>query len=258
MSASPTITVNNMTLAHSVIGEGFPVLMLHGWGANRTLVTPLADKLALQGFQCFVPDLPAFGDSPEPPTAWTVFDYATCVLGYMKQLQLERVHLFGHSFGGRLSLILAADHPHLISKVVLADSAGIRPKTPFSIQFRTRLYKGVRNALDTVGLKPLSEQLRSAYNQRYGSADFNAVSGVMRQTFINVINQDLLSYAARIPHPTLLFWGDQDQDTPLWMGQTFEKTIPDAALIVHQGAGHYSYLDRLSETAHVMGHFFKN
>jgi pimeloyl-ACP methyl ester carboxylesterase len=52
-------------------------------------------------------------------------------------------------------------------------------------------------------------------------------------------------------------WGDQDQDTPLWQGQLLEKTIPDAGLVVWEGAGHYSYLDRLPDTVRVIDHFFK-
>jgi pimeloyl-ACP methyl ester carboxylesterase len=73
-----------------------------------------------------------------------------------------------------------------------------------------------------------------------------------------VVNEDLLPYAARVTVPTLLFWGDQDKDTPLWQGELLEKTIPDAGLIVHKGAGHYSYLDRLADTVRVMDYFFKS
>lgn len=79
----------------------------------------------------------------------------------------------------------------------------------------------------------------------------------MRETFVKVVNQDLLPHAARVQAPTLLFWGDQDEDTPLWMGQTLEKTMPDAGLIVLEGAGHYSYLERLGEFVRVVDHFFK-
>jgi pimeloyl-ACP methyl ester carboxylesterase len=79
----------------------------------------------------------------------------------------------------------------------------------------------------------------------------------MRETFVKVVNEDLLPYAARVQPATLLFWGDQDQDTPLWQGQLLEKTIPDAGLVVWEGAGHYSYLDRLADTVRVIDHFFK-
>ena len=79
----------------------------------------------------------------------------------------------------------------------------------------------------------------------------------MRETFVKVVNEDLLPYAARVQPSTLLLWGDQDQDTPLSQGQLLEKTIPDAGLVVWEGAGHYSYLDRLPDTVRVIDHFFK-
>ena len=79
----------------------------------------------------------------------------------------------------------------------------------------------------------------------------------MRETFVKVVNEDLLPFAARVKPSTLLFWGDQDEDTPLAQGQLLEKTIPDAGLVVWEGAGHYSYLERAADTAQVMDHFFK-
>ena len=57
--------------------------------------------------------------------------------------------------------------------------------------------------------------------------------------------------------PTLLFWGDQDMDTPLSQGKLLEQLIPDAGLVIWEGAGHYSYLERLADTARVMDHFLK-
>ncbi|MFQ3645769.1 MAG: alpha/beta hydrolase [Anaerolineae bacterium] len=236
-------------------GDGPAVLMLHGWGASAALVWPLAAKLAERGLRAHVVDLPGFGHTLAPTNAWSVFDYATWALHIMDALDIPTAHLFGHSFGGRLALILAAEHPQRFKRVVLANSAGLRPRLPLTTQLRTHAYKGIRSALVAVGARVLAEQLRQRYNARYGSSDFNAASGIMRETFIRVINQDLSQYAARVLQPTLLFWGDQDTDTPLWMGQTLEKLMPDAALIVHKGAGHYSYLDRLAETAHIMSHF---
>jgi pimeloyl-ACP methyl ester carboxylesterase len=253
-----TITINGIEIAERVEGEGSPVLLLHGWGANIGLVWPLAEALIRHGYRCYALDMPGFGKSPEPPQAWTVYDYAKLVVAYMDAHQLENVYLFGHSFGGRLALILGAEHSARIKKMALSDAAGIRPKTEFWPSFRLKSYKAIRDVMNKIGLKSLSETLRAAYNKRYGSADYQAVSGVMRQTMVNVVNEDLLSYAARVKSPTLLFWGSKDEDTPLWMGQTLEKTIPDAGLIVHEGAGHYAYLGRLAETVRVMDFFFRN
>ncbi|MDX2140052.1 MAG: alpha/beta hydrolase [Chloroflexota bacterium] len=260
MSAPTTprtfLTVDGLQVAHAVFGDdGAPVLALHGWGASVDLIAPLASRLANKGLRVYAPDLPGFGQTPPPPSAWGVLDYANFVLRYLDANELEKVHLFGHSFGGRLSLILGAEHAARIHKIVLADSAGVPPRRDPLADARLRLYKGVRDGLKGVGLSGLSEQLRGWYNQQYGSADFKS-AGVLRDTFVKVVNENLLPYAARISAPTLLIWGEDDQDTPLWQGQQLEKTIPDAGLVVYENAGHYSYLDKLPEVIRTLEYFY--
>lgn len=258
--SQPTIThtsIQGFQTAEAIIGQGKPIVMLHGWGANLGLVTPLAEKLATLGYQCFVPDMPGFGQTAPPPASWSVHDYAKWVMAYLDAHQLETLYLFGHSFGGRLGLILGAECGERIIKMALADAAGIRPKPSSSGQMRLKTYRFALNTLQTVGLKPQAEQLRNWYSERYGSADYKAAKGVMRETFVKVVNEDLLPFAARVKPSTLLFWGDQDADTPLAQGQLLEKTIPDAGLVVWEGAGHYSYLERVADTARVMDHFFR-
>ena len=252
-----TISLNTTKVAEHIVGDGEPILFLHGWGANIGLVLPLAERLGKLGYRCYMLDLPGFGESDDPPQAWTIYDYTKFVLDYLDHHELESVLLFGHSFGGRLGLILGSEHSHRIRKMALSDSAGIKPKTPFGTNLRLNSYKIIRDGLYKVGLKSLADTLRNQYNQRYGSSDFQQVSGVMRQTFINVVNEDLLYLASQVKASTLLFWGDKDEDTPLWMGEKLEQEIPDAGLIVHKGAGHYAYLEKADETARVMDYFFK-
>lgn len=233
------------------------VLLLHGWGVSFDLLLPLAERLAPRGYRVYAPDLPGFGRSDLPPAAWSVHDYAAFVLAYLDTHRLARVYLFGHSFGGRLGLILGAEHPERLVKLALADSAGVKPPSSASNDARLKTYKIVRDSLYKAGLTSLADELRTWYNARYGSADYKNAQGVMRETFVRVVNEDLLPYAARVTVPTLLLWGEADQDTPLWQGQLLEKTIPDAGLVTFPGAGHYSYLDRLGETVHVVDYFFK-
>jgi pimeloyl-ACP methyl ester carboxylesterase len=251
------IQINGIEIAERVEGEGEALLLLHGWGANIGLVWPLAEAMIKLGYRCYALDMPGFGKSPEPPQAWTIYDYAKLITAYLDTHQLDKVYLFGHSFGGRLGLILGAEDKR-IKKMALSDAAGIREKEALWPALRLKSYKAIRDGMVKIGLKRLSETLRTAYNKHYGSADYQAVSGIMRQTMVNVINEDLLHYAARVQPSTILFWGSKDEDTPLWMGQTLEKTIPDAGLIVHEGAGHYAYLERLVDTVRVMDYFFRN
>lgn len=249
-------TAQGIQTAEATLGEGKPVVMLHGWGANLSLVTPLAEKLAPLGYRCYVPDMPGFGQTPAPDEGWTVHEYVKWVISYLDAHELDKIYLFGHSFGGRLGLVLGAEHSDRIIKMVLADAAGVRGTQSTSGQWRLKSYRLALNTLKTVGLKPQAEQLRNWYSERYGSADYKAAKGIMRETFVKVVNEDLLPFAARVKPSTLLFWGDQDDDTPLAQGQLLEKTIPDAGLVVWEGAGHYSYLERSADTARVIDHFF--
>lgn len=259
MSAIPLtqITLDNMCINQAIAGEGQPIVLLHGWGANVALVWPLAEALIRRGYRCYALDLPGFGDSDEPPQPWSVFDYANFVIQYLDYHKPDQIYLFGHSFGGRLGLILGAEYASRIKKMVLSDAAGIRARSPLWPTIRLNTYKAIRTTLNTIGLKSLAENLRQRYNRRYGSSDFQAASGIMRETLIKVLNQDLLDYVARVQVSTLLFWGENDTDTPLWMGKKLEQTIPDAGLVILKSAGHYAYLDNLAETARVMDYFFR-
>lgn len=253
-----TVTINGLSINQAIICAGKPLLMLHGWGANISLLSPLAKRLAPLGYQIYMLDLPGFGATPPASEAWSVHDYVKLVIAYMDFHYLEKAYLFGHSFGGRLSLVLGAEQADRIIKMALADSAGVRSKPSASGQLRLKSYRLALNTLKSTGLSKQADHLREWYTNRYGSADYRAAQGIMRETFVKVVNEDLLPYAARIKVPTLLFWGDQDADTPLWQGQLLEKTIPDAGLVIHQGAGHYSYLEKSADTARVMDYFFKN
>ncbi|PJF40429.1 MAG: alpha/beta hydrolase [Chloroflexi bacterium] len=249
--------IHNVDTHFVIIGEGQPVLVLHGWGANIDLMLPLADGLAARGFRVYIPDLPGFGKSELPPGTWSIHDYVTHIREFMSYHHLESIHLVGHSFGGRISLVLGAEQPQLINKMVLIDSAGVRPQASLQARFRLHSYKAVQKSLRAAHLTHIADNLRSWYVERYGSSDYKN-AGQLRETFVNIINEDLVPYAAQIKAPTLLLWGANDEDTPLWQGQLLEDTIPDAGLVVFENAGHYSYLDNLHDTIKILTHFFKN
>lgn len=262
MTAAQTIEVQGIPLAYSENAPrggaaATPVLALHGWGASRQLMTPVAERLAPLGHAVYALDLPGFGETPAPPVAWGVGDYAQFVMDTLDAFAIPQAHLIGHSFGGRISLVLAAAWPARVEKLVLADSAGVPPRRSQAASLRLNTYKAARSTLEAVGAKGTAQRLRAWYNGRYGSADYQQTTGVMRETFVRVVNQDLRPDAARIQCPALLFWGDGDEDTPLWQGRILEQLIPDAGLVLLAGAGHYSYLDRLDEFIRVTDYFFK-
>jgi pimeloyl-ACP methyl ester carboxylesterase len=247
--------IDGLTVGVQVVGQGQPVLLLHGWGANRQAMLPIAERLAAQGFECHCLDFPGFGQSQTPAQAWDVERYARFIVAYLESAGLEQVHLIGHSFGGRVSIVLGADFPERVQKLVLTDSAGVKP-TPTG---RLRLYYASRRVIFALLKLPLLSRfeppVRERLRQRYGSADYKA-AGPLTETFKRVVNQDLLSHARRIQAPTLLIWGDQDQDTPLKDAKLLETVIKDAGLVVFEGAGHYAYLERPADFARIVAYFF--
>ena len=232
--------------------------MVHGWGANLELMRPLAQLLERYDYRLHMLDLPGFGESAEPPVPFSIFDYATFCVAYLEFHGLEQVLYFGHSLGGRIGLILGSDHSDRVKSMVLSNSAGIKGKQSVSSQLRLRLYQTVRNSLNRFGAVAIAGDLSQRYNKRYGSPDFQSSTAVMRKTLVNVVDQDLLANARRVSVPTVLIWGDADTETPLWMGKKLEKAIPDAALIVHKGAGHYAYLDNAQKTASIMNALYSS
>jgi len=252
------IIVSGIEIRELIVGQGEPVLLVHGWGAHTGLLQPLVSRLSRYSYRLYLFDLPGFGESAEPKKPLSIFDYAGFCGDYMDYHQLPWVNYFGHSLGGRIGLVLASDGSQRIRKMVLSNSAGIQTRPALPSRFRLHLYKSVRDSLRHIGAAPLAARLAQLYTRRYGSDDFQQASPVMRQTLVKIINQDLLEQARRVSVPTLLVWGDQDQETPLWMGRKLESAMPDAALVVYEGAGHYAYLDFPDRTASIIDALFRS
>jgi len=252
------VVINGIRINEAVVGDGSPILMVHGWGASIELLAPLSLRLSRLGYRCHQMDLPGFGKSDEPTEPYTIFDYATFCLAYLDYQGLDSVNFFGHSLGGRIGLILGSDHSERMRKLVLSNSAGIKLEAALQTRLRLSAYKSLRRGLENIGAKPAADRLRNNYNRRFGSEDYQKASPVLRQTLINVVNQDLLDQAKRVSVPVILIWGDEDRETPLWMGRKLEAAIPDAALILHEGAGHYAYLDFPDKTAGIMDALYRS
>ncbi len=226
-----------------VRGAGLPLLLLHGWGVSGELFVPILDALQ-PGRELIVPDVPGFGGTPEPDVPWSAHEYAAWCFALLQRLGIERCDVIGHSNGGRIGIVMAASHPERIRRLVLTGSAGIRPRRTVRDTVRVRSYKALR-AVERTGALPGA--LRRGAGRRAdmrGSVDYRAASGTMRGTLVRLVNEDLRSLLPEVRVPTLLIWGEQDTETPLADGRLMERLIPDAGLVVFEGAGHYAYLEQ--------------
>ena len=107
---------------------------------------------------------------------------------------------------------------------------------------RQRVFKMGKAVLNLPPVKAAFPDALDRFRAHFGSADYNAATGFLRDTMVKVINEDLQPYLKNIARPTLLIWGDQDTATPMRDAHIMEKEIPDAGLVVVKNAGHFSFL----------------
>ncbi|MEZ5582434.1 MAG: alpha/beta hydrolase [Candidatus Competibacteraceae bacterium] len=206
-----------------------PLLILHGWGQDVEAMRPLGERLAWHR-EVHLVDLPGFGESPWSGEDWDTRDYARCVLAYLNRAGITQVDLLGHSFGGRIGLRIASEWPERLRRLVLMNAAGLpRQRT---LRQRLRVW-----AIRTLGrgfrLLPAawSQPLLNWHRRRYGSRDYQN-AGVLRGTFVKVVNEDQTANATRIKAPTLVLWGARDQETPVEMAHRSGRLIPHAEVVV--------------------------
>ena len=237
------INIKNLSINYIQYGEGNDIVLLHGWGQNIEMMRPIGDNFQNR-FRITILDFPGFGESEEPKEAWTIDDYELMLEEFLKKVNVKKPIVIGHSFGGRVAIRYSARNP--ISKLVLFGSPCIRIQEELSLGVK------ILKKLKTLpGLNGLGEYMKKFI----GSRDYKAASPIMRQTLVNVVNEDLSKFAREIEEPTLLIWGTNDTEAPLNEAKELEKIMVDAALITLPGT-HYAYLENLPRVVTILDNFF--
>ena len=224
--------MNYKGLNYTKKGLGKPILLLHGWGASIEVWHKVMQEFS-QDYCVYAVDLYGFGKSSEPIDNATIYDYTKIVDEFITSVIGEPVILVGHSFGGRVGLILG--NSLNVRALILVDSAGLKPRFSLKKYIKIRQYKRLKQKV-SLG-KADKEQL-----QKFGSQDYKALSSRMKQVFVNVVNEDLEKYSKIINKPTLLLWGREDKETPVYMAKKLKRNIKKAKLVLLNG-GHYCFLD---------------
>jgi pimeloyl-ACP methyl ester carboxylesterase len=225
-------------------------VFLHGWGGALSAFKGTFEALKRHAHVVNL-ELPGFGQSPPPARPWGITDYARLVRGFIGAVcGGGAVTLIGHSFGGRIALILAATCPDIVEKAVLIDCAGLKPRRGLRYVCRR-----LRYACAKISVKL---RLRGADGLNgYGSADYRVLTGVMRATFVRVIGFHLPLYARAVTQPTLLIWGGRDRDTPPYMARKLRRLIPNSRLKIFPYAGHYAYIDEFKAVNRLIVEFIE-
>lgn len=213
------------------------ILILHGWGVGSDSWVETAVLLAQENCKVIVPDMPGFGKSKPPKTAWNVDDYVEWVKNFAEELRLDKFVLLGHSFGGQVAAKFAAVYPKKVDKLILCAAAVIRKPRLGSRQRLAKFLARGKVFLQHIpfGIYPV---LRKIVYRVSGTRDYSQLRGVMAQTFLNVVGESVLDSAKQIKIPALIVWGDRDSETPLEDAYKIKNTIVGSRLEIIKTAGH--------------------
>jgi pimeloyl-ACP methyl ester carboxylesterase len=248
------IKIKNWSINYEVIGEGEPVIMLHGWLTDLESMKPLTTNLE-KNFKIYLVDVVGFGKSDLPEEPLNSNDFAEFLKEFMEKLNIENPVLIGHSNGGRIIINAVGKGLVKAKKIVLIDSAGIKPKRPLKYYIKVGFYKTGKFFLNllpkTKGVKEFQERLRN----RVGSSDYKASPIVLKDTLKIIVNEDVKEILPNIKVPTLLIWGDLDTATPIGDAKIMEKLIPDCGLVEYPYGTHFSYLENIENCKLVLDSF---
>jgi pimeloyl-ACP methyl ester carboxylesterase len=233
------IVVDNVLLTYylhpsTISGETY--VFLHGWGSNSTLWFAAVGPVIQNRTALFL-DLPGFGKSQIPTQSWGLDEYVAEIADFFTKLNLKKVTLVGHSFGGAIAIKLAVNRPDLIAKLILVDSAGIRPKTVRKNMI-TGIAKIVKPLFQPEFMRPIKEKIYRCI----GAEDY--LDPRTREIYTKIISEDLTGELSRVKQQTFLIWGENDRSTPPADAEIMHRSIKNSTLAVIPGAGHFSFLDQ--------------
>lgn len=251
------ININDYNINYIDEGSGEAVLLLHGWGSDLKSFAALISLLKTK-YRVLAIDYPGFGESDKLKTSFSVDDYCDIVVEFLKKLNIDRVILVGHSYGGRIILKLnnRNDLPFIIEKNVLIDAAGIIDKKDIIVKIKIVIYKLFKKIFISLPVSSeKKDELVMKLRKKLGSSDYSIASKVMQETLVKSVNEDL-TYCLDNMKESLIIWGDRDTVTPVWMAKLMEERIKNSGLVVLKG-GHFSYIDDPNTFSRVMISYFK-
>ena len=234
-------TYDGIELGYYIEGQGDTVILLHGWGCDRN-IWKATSELLRNHFQVVAVDFAGFGLSAEPQSVWGVEEYTRSLEALVQELGIEHPTLIGHSFGGRVSVLYASRNK--VRSIILTDAAGVKPRRTLSYYRKVYTFKLMKHLLPLLIGSRKAQMLIEQRRSKAGSSDYNRATPMMRAILSKCVNEDLCHLMPRVTAPVLLFWGDKDTATPLRDAHTMQRLMPDAGLIVAQGAGHFAMLEQ--------------
>ncbi len=220
--------VKGVKVNYLVLGEGRPLLILHGWGSKSDNWRKAGGFLAKKGFKVIIPDLPGFGKSSSPSGVWNLDDYADFVKEFVKALKLENFYLLGHSFGGALAVKYSLRSS--VKKLFLVSAACFRKSS-----FRKKTLYVLAKTFKIFSFLLLK---KAFYRFIVRRSDYPYAKGTMKQIYLEVIKEDISNDLSLVQVPCVIIWGDKDKITPVVQAHLIKSKVKNSKIEILSGFGH--------------------
>ena len=236
--------INDININYIDYGEGKNELVfLHGWGQNIEMMKMLGDNFKKDN-RIIILDLPGFGDSEEPKSVFTLYDYVNILKELLENLKINNPILVGHSFGGKIALLYASMYK--VDKLVLFGSPFKKEIKKLSL--KTKILKKLKTV-------PGINKLEGFAKRHIGSTDYKSASDIMRQIMVEHVNLDITEEVKKIKCPTIIIWGTNDEAVRLGEAYELNDLISDSAVIEYPNCTHYAYLENINQTVNILKNF---
>lgn len=229
------------------------LLIIPGWEGSISSWQNFINR-AENDFTVYCFDLPCFGAEPCPNSVWGVEEYAEFVRQKIKQNNLNKPILLGHSFGGQIAAYLTIYYPAEFSRLILSGASIFR-QTPTAKKIIFNLIAKIGKFIFSLPLLNKASAFIKKGLYRLANSDYNDTSGIKREIYKKIINQDLSQSINKINTPALIVWGENDSYVPLSQGKKIAQLIPGAKLKIIKNAGHGLHLKHLDQFYNIVKEF---
>ncbi len=216
---------------------------MHGYLSNKESFNCQLDYFC-KSFRVIAIDITGFGKSKKLPFAYSLDDYANDVKKVLTKLGIADYYLIAHSFGGRIAIKLCLSEI-APTKLILTGSAGLKPKRSLKYYFKVTYYKIIKRFL--------SENSKS----KFGSQEYKSLTGLEKQSYLKIVNEYLDEYLNKIKCKTLVIFGRNDNETPVYMAKKICENVKNSTLYIIENAGHFCFVERSAEFNVIANEFLR-
>lgn len=248
------------------IGEGFPLVLLHGSGpgvsawANWNKVFPILSE----NRRVLAPDMAGFGYTDRPEGIIYNMDvWVKQTIDFFDALGIEQADLVGNSFGGALALAVAVTHPKRVRRLVLMGSMGVTFPISYGLDRVWGYTPSLENMQELMGLFAYNRSLvppELAQGRYEGSIQpgfqesFSSMFPFPRQNSVEAMAKYEI-YLRELRHHTLIIHGREDRVIPIETSYKLIDLLENAQLHIFGKCGHWTQIERSEEFARLVQNF---